>query len=172
MINIITDLPVERWEEYKNLRIEATTKVRQAFGTSAEEEKLKSDDNWKERLRNSLANTKYFFVFAEDNGTLIGMVGAHTEDLIKSGHNATLTSVYVKEDYRGQGIATKLIDALLEKIKKNPKITRLDLMVVTTQEPAIALYKKFGFEIVGTVHKEVCVDGVYYDDHIMEKLLM
>jgi RimJ/RimL family protein N-acetyltransferase len=36
---------------------------------------------------------------------------------------------------------------------------------------AVKLYKDLGFEIVGTLHREMKIGGEYYDKYIMEKFL-
>ncbi len=171
MIKIITDLPSSRWQEYRDLRIRAVTNVPYAFGTTAEEELSKSEDRWKKRLEGTGEDRKDYAVFAEEDGNLVGTMGAYRERLGKVKHSATVVGVYIDEKYRGQGISSLLMDALIKKISEDTTVIRLELMVVTTQEAAIALYKKFGFEIVGTVHKEVFFDGTYYDEYIMEKFL-
>lgn len=171
MITIITNLSADRWEEYQKLRIKAVTDVPQAFLATVDEETNKPEEVWRKRLQDSLDVNGQFLVFAEDDGELIGLMGAFVEDNIKVQHTATVVSVYVNPLYRGQGISSLLMKGLIDMVSQDTKIIRLELMVVTTQESAIALYKRFGFEMIGTVHKEVCVDGVYYDEHIMEKML-
>ena len=39
------------------------------------------------------------------------------------------------------------------------------------QTVAVALYKQLGFELTGTLKKELQVDGRFYDELILEKLL-
>lgn len=170
-IKIISDLPVERWQEYKALRLHALLEAPQSFLKSFDEESQKTDIEWQELLKESLEGKSRFFVFAESDGVLIGMMGAFVDTHEKVKHIATIVSVYIEPAFQGKGISSVLMKELLQNIQKNSSITRLDLMVVTTQESAIALYKKFGFETVGTVHKEMFVNGQYYDEHIMEKLL-
>ncbi|KGX92275.1 hypothetical protein N781_17515 [Pontibacillus halophilus JSM 076056 = DSM 19796] len=50
-------------------------------------------------------------------------------------------------------------------------ITRLELHVVTANEPAIKLYNQRGFEIEGTIRNSLYIDGHYYDEYIMAKQL-
>ena len=39
------------------------------------------------------------------------------------------------------------------------------------QEAAVSLYQKYGFKTVGRLTKELRLEGRYYDELIMEKLL-
>jgi len=63
------------------------------------------------------------------------------------------------------------MEAIIEKISQNPLIEKIRLNVITTQEPAIALYKKFGFKVVGEFEKDLKIDDKYYNNYAMEKLL-
>jgi len=49
-------------------------------------------------------------------------------------------------------------------------LTRLDLRVYVDNEPAIALYNKFGFEIEGTHRLFAYRNGEYVDAHVMARL--
>lgn len=61
----------------------------------------------------------------------------------------TLTSVAVREKYRGKGIAKRLMDAFMDEAKKR-NISFIYLEVRASNIPAISLYEKYGFEKVGT----------------------
>jgi ribosomal protein S18 acetylase RimI-like enzyme len=43
--------------------------------------------------------------------------------------------------------------------------------VNTEQNAAVDLYKQFGFNVVGRLKNELRIDGKFYDELIMEKLL-
>lgn len=58
-------------------------------------------------------------------------------------HSAYIVAGILKE-YCGQGIGTSLFNKLMEWAERNG-ITRLELTVMTNNERAIKLYKKFGF---------------------------
>jgi len=67
---------------------------------------------------------------------------------------AEINNIYVLKQFRNQGIASKLLEYLLEKCKICENIT---LEVRKDNKSAIALYKKFGF-------KEVAIREKYYGD--------
>ncbi|MED4205468.1 GNAT family N-acetyltransferase [Neobacillus mesonae] len=60
----------------------------------------------------------------------------------KSGKKAYITNMYTKENYRGQGIATKLLLKLVEEAK-TAGITKVWLGASKMGRP---VYKKFGFK--------------------------
>ncbi|NMB90388.1 MAG: GNAT family N-acetyltransferase, partial [Chloroflexi bacterium] len=50
-------------------------------------------------------------------------------------------------------------------------IHRLELTVMTHNQRALALYRKMGFEIEGTLRHNMRVDGVYVDEYSLAQLL-
>jgi putative acetyltransferase len=49
-------------------------------------------------------------------------------------------------------------------------LTRLELEVYTDNEAAIQLYKRFGFELEGTLRQDAFRDGQYVDSYKMARL--
>ena len=60
-----------------------------------------------------------------------------------------INNLAIRRDLQSQGLGTKLFEDLLERAEKF-EIKALTLEVETDNEKAIALYKKFGFQIEGT----------------------
>lgn len=73
-------------------------------------------------------------------------------------------------EYRGKGIGSKLLKAVMDHAKKFG-LEKVELHVYTSNEPAIALYKKFGFEQEGLIKKYRKLDGKYFDCLTMGKFL-
>lgn len=73
-------------------------------------------------------------------------------------------------EFRGQGIGGKLLQAVLDHSKKFG-LEKVELHVYSTNVPAIALYKKFGFEQEGLIKKYRKLDGQYFDCLAMGKFL-
>jgi ribosomal protein S18 acetylase RimI-like enzyme len=83
-------------------------------------------------------------------------------------HSGVL-GIGVLAEYRGKGIGRALMHAALSKAKEIG-LTRIELMVREKNEPAITLYKKFGFEIEGFHRNAVRIEAVY-ENHISMALL-
>lgn len=162
----IIKLKAQDCQKFKELRLEALQNDSLAFGSSAEEFSKKP----LEEIRERLAGENSLILLAEENGKPIGMIGANFEEGEKLSHIAYIWGVYVNQNYRGQGIGKKLFVAILEEIQKKGKIKKINLNVNTKQIPAIKLYESFGFNIVGTLHKELKIGEEYFDEHAMEKL--
>jgi ribosomal-protein-alanine N-acetyltransferase len=64
--------------------------------------------------------------------------------------SASLLKVAVHPEHRRKGIATNLIYKLVEMLKDR-QIAQVEVIVLETCEPAISLYKKFGFNVVSTI---------------------
>ncbi len=159
----------DRWEEYKALQLEALEKEPLAFGASYEAEASKSSGYWKKNLvRAQKDNTHWTILFAEIEGVLVGMGVIKFARHKKFKHIARFSSIYLKKEYRGQGIAKKLLSELIKQTSLQPRISKIKLIVNTTQEPAIALYKSLGFEVIGELKQEFKIDDKFYDGYLME----
>ncbi len=76
----------------------------------------------------------------------------------------------VRDDWQGKGVGTRLMEAGIDLADKWLNLMRLELEVYTDNEPALRLYKKFGFEIEGTLVKNTFRNGKFVDSYIMARL--
>lgn len=109
------------------------------------EEAQEFPDRWNfNMLAESFLNDGFFGVLAEENGVLIGM-GA----ILFHPEGADLLDILVAKDRRRQGVADALMQTLLRECGRR-ELKKLFLEVRAGNAPAIALYKKYGFEKVGS----------------------
>jgi putative acetyltransferase len=87
----------------------------------------------------------------------------HPQEVFK--HNAEL-GITVHDDYQNLGIGTTLLNHLLV-IARMKKLRKVWLIVNTENGKAIQLYKKAGFEVEGTLRKEMYFKGKYSDAYRM-----
>ena len=80
---------------------------------------------------------------AKQENIVVGYVGMYV--VLQEGD---ITNIAVAKEVQGQGIGTKLLKELLEVAKKHGTET-INLEVRVSNESAISLYKKHGFEIIG-----------------------
>jgi putative acetyltransferase len=78
----------------------------------------------------------------------------------------------VRDDWQGRGAGTALLQAAIDLAEQWLNLSRLELEVYTDNEPAIRLYKKFGFRIEGTLVHFAFRDGQYEDAYLMARLRM
>ena len=70
----------------------------------------------------------------------------------------------VLKQYWRAGIASALMDSLLEWSKQGGIIQKINLRVRCDNLRAINLYKRKGFSVEGTLTKQMFVGGRYYDN--------
>lgn len=109
-----------------------------------------------DELSNNLA---YYFCAKNKNNELLGYIGYW--QIIDEAH---ITTVAVKKEYQrnsiGEALVTSVIDTCLKSMVKY-----LTLEVRISNEPAINLYKKYGFQSLG-------VRKCYYQDNNEDALIM
>ena len=90
-------------------------------------------------------NNEYSHLFGEIvNDKVVGYVCVRTMY-----EEAQICNIAVLQDYRRQGIASRLLK-VVEEFSATQGCERSELEVNTSNTPAVELYKKCGYEIVGT----------------------
>ncbi len=169
-ITYVHNLPVARWEEFKNLKIEAITREPNAFTHELSEAIAQPDSDWQGQLEKALIGEK-ILVFAEEDGKLIGLGGVYLYKKEKFKHNASLDSLYVSPKYRERGIGRALVEKRIELISQRSEILQVITEIFSSQVASIELHKKLGFETVGVLKNFAYFDGGYFDSiHMMKKI--
>lgn len=166
----ICTLPPERWQEFCDLRVQAFQEVPYAIvGTDIELEH--PEKFYRERLAESLKEDGLWYIFAEIEGKIVGMAGAMClkKQVPAMRHAATILSVYVKPEFRGQKIGQMLLEDLLARLARSSFVTHANLLVTCGQKAAIKLYEQCGFSMCGKMRDNLLIDGVYYDQLMMER---
>lgn len=107
--------------------------------------------------------------YAISNDKVVGWCDAFPEDNPRQSHRGSLGMGLLPE-FRGQGIGSQLLKAVLDQAKKFG-LEKIELNVYSSNAPAIALYKKLGFEQEGLIKKYRRLDGEYFDCLIMGKFI-
>lgn len=155
----IKTLTPEDWQDWKTIRLEAVRLHPEAFGGSYEDESRHPDDIFKQALQKNTIFGAYI------NNVLVGVAGFFILSSRKTKHRGNLFSMYLKKEYRGQYIAGELVKAVINHAES--RVEQLHCSAVTTNPAAIALYKKYGFEIYGTEPRSLKVGDHYYDEYLM-----
>jgi RimJ/RimL family protein N-acetyltransferase len=114
------------------------------------------------------APNKAIFVL-EDEGPLVGYLSIMGEEFRRNRHCAYIV-IGILQAYTGQGLGKRLFTEM-EKWAKQTGLHRLELTVMAHNLAGVALYQKMGFEIEGTKHDSLLVDGRYIDEYYMAKLI-
>lgn len=149
---------------YRAIRYRALADHPEAFVSSAEDFAARKDEDVAKALE-----TLAIFAAEAPDGTLAGIVGFLRETGPKERHRAWMIQVYVRPDYRGQGVAEALIAHLVDHARHH--VIQIHLGVWSENVPAIRLYEKLGFSIYGTEPRYLFVNGRYIDEHLMVRFL-
>ena len=125
-----------------------------------------SVEMWRKRLAESQENV--FEMVACVEGEIVGQVFLQIFPRPRRKHVGQI-GMSVRDEYQGQGVGSALMQAAVEMADRWLNILRLELDVYTDNEPAVRLYKKFGFEIEGTLKKYAYRDGEYVDVYAMAR---
>ncbi|MBY6976911.1 GNAT family N-acetyltransferase [Clostridium botulinum] len=131
-------------------------------------ERPKNIDRLEENL-DSAINGNNLFLLAVDDSEIVGFISAEIGNVRRVQHSAYIV-VGIREKYRNQGIGTEFFKKL-NNWALDKKLARLELTVVCTNQRALNLYKKSGFEIEGTKRKSMYIDGEYVDEYYMSKII-
>ncbi len=162
----IRKLTIDDLDDYKNIRLELLTNHPENFGSDALEEAAFEEQMWTKRIINK--NVDSYGAFYEEE--IVGLAVCVKNPRRKMKHFAHISSIYVKPSMRGHKIARNIIGEIINNCI-NSGLEFVRLSVVTTNEPAINLYKSMGFEAYGTEKKSINLNGRYYDLLLLQKEL-
>ncbi len=141
------------------------------------------DNNCKECVNRYACNNKFFLIAnpelidkklsSKGGTTLIALDGKKVAGLSiytvhkfsKMQHRAEC-GWFVRQSYMNNGIATKLVEALIKEAKKN-KLKRLDAEASVNNKPSLRVAEKLGFKIEGRREKGLFLDDGKYEDVFM-----
>lgn len=92
------------------------------------------------------------FLVLEKDGNVIGFI-----DYWVTFDSATIDQIAIKKSERNQGFAKILLEKSINDLKELGEVSFFTLEVRASNEPAINLYKSFGFQ-------KVTIKEKYYDD--------
>lgn len=113
-------------------------------------------------------NSLFLLGFIDDE--LVCSANLCAESKGRLAHNCEL-GITVRKKFWGLGAASILMRELIDFAKKRSTLHAIHLGVYANNEPAIRLYEKFGFQIVGRFKNYFLIDGHYYDELLMDLYL-
>jgi putative acetyltransferase len=122
---------------------------------------------WKEQSAGRAAPNRFLVACVGEE--VVGQISLHPMKSPRRAHVASI-GICVHDDWWGLGIGTALFTALLDLADNWLGLKRLELLVYTDNAPAIALYRKFGFEVEATLRAETFRDGKFVDSYQMARL--
>jgi RimJ/RimL family protein N-acetyltransferase len=104
---------------------------------------------------------------AFDGDTLAAMAGIGREERINLRHKAFLRGVYTAPEYRGQGIAKRVIAYALQFADTLPGVRQVTLTVNAENTAAIGVYEALGFVAYGREPDALSIADRSYDELLM-----
>ena len=120
-------------------------------------------------IGNINGTAKSGFFVAEQNDAILGYMIVRGDNLERTSHRASIV-IGVHSTSRGKGVGTALFEHVFEWAKQK-ELYRLELTVIESNEQAIGLYKKMGFEVEGIRKHALFIDGQYVNELYMGKIL-
>ena len=127
------------WKHLRTVRLAALAESPEAFGSDYSTEEQFSEADWREWARDWAT----FLAFHCD--TPIGMAAG-----IPSGQpdERKLIAAWVHPDHRGHAVAAALVEAV-QQWARTEGAGKVSLWVTQTNQPAVRLYRRLGFEPTG-----------------------
>ena len=129
---------------------------------------LPSAEMWRKRLSEQPEGINALVACAD--GEVVGDLGLETYPTHWRRRHVAQIGMAVRDDWQGRGVGTALMEAALDLADNWLNLTRVELSVYTDNAAAVALYKKFGFEIEGTHRRYAFRNGEYADAYSMARI--
>jgi RimJ/RimL family protein N-acetyltransferase len=112
----------------------------------------------------------HLHIVAVDAGVIVACLTFGTGRRQRVRHHGEF-AISVRQSHWGRRIGTQLIDTLIDWARAVGTIRKIALRVRTDNARGIALYRNKGFVVEGTLRREICVRGEYFDLLYMGLLL-
>lgn len=103
-------------------------------------------------------------------GEVVGNIGLTRFTRPRRAHVGEI-GMAVRDDWQGKGVGSALLEAALDLADNWLGMRRIELHVHADNARAVALYRKFGFEVEGTHRAYAIRNGVYVDSLSMARLI-
>ena len=123
---------------------------------------------WESRLSNTPDNV-YSYVALIDS-EIVGNLGFTVNPSPRRRHVASL-GMGVKDKHAGLGVGSALLETVIDLADNWLNLKRIELTVFADNEPAIHLYKKFGFKVEGEAEAFAFRNGEYISTYYMARVV-
>ena len=135
-----------------------------SFGFEGAGADVRKEEEFITRFRSAVNSV--LFVGTID-GRIVTVAEFSSYEKSRFSHNANI-GISVLKEFWGQGIGSIMMGELIDFGKGTNYVKNIILTVISDNERALALYKKFGFEETGRHKNFSKVGNEYYDATIME----
>ncbi|MEH7308677.1 GNAT family N-acetyltransferase [Neobacillus drentensis] len=124
------------------------------------------ESGFKQIIKDDTENARNLFLVVEVNDRLVGFSRCEGSKLKRFAHKVEF-GICVLKEFWGYGIGKNLLKETVQWADSN-EIKKITLNVIETNDKAIQLYQKFGFEVEGILKKDKKLsDGIFYNTIVM-----
>ncbi|MGP5977358.1 GNAT family N-acetyltransferase, partial [Pseudomonas aeruginosa] len=154
--------PTIRLERYSERHVEGLTALYNdpAVARQVLQMPYQSVEQRRKRLHDSAGDDRLLILVALHQGDVIGSASLEQHPRIRRSHSGSI----------GMGVGSRLLGELLDIADNWMNLRRVELTVYTDNAPALALYRKFGFETEGEMRDYAVRDGRFVDVYSMARL--
>lgn len=123
------------------------------------------------KRREALLAKNYPYLVADEDGIVVGYAyaGEYRE---RPAFNGTVEdSIYIHQDYQGKGVGKALLEQLVVEATQRDFRQMIAVVGDSANHGSIALHKRQGFELIGTLHSVGWKHGRWLDTVIMQRPL-
>jgi RimJ/RimL family protein N-acetyltransferase len=133
------------------------------------DEYRKTEVEMREWIGGMLRNPAEILILAELQGRIVGNLDFHAGGRKRTAHVGEIGMGMLPE-LRGKGLGSLLIKQMIAWAQDVPQLEKINLRVISTNQRALNLYTKFGFEEEGRRTQEFKYrDGSYADEVLMRR---
>ncbi|CAF1304910.1 unnamed protein product [Rotaria sp. Silwood1] len=117
---------------------------------------------------NELTASGTLYVYENSDGQVAATCIAQRAER-RCAHVVSLTTLATNPNFHRQGIGTKFMQELINELRKDQQIKRIELFAEADNEIALNFYKKLGFQLEG------CLKGYFkraQDNHYVDELVL
>lgn len=148
---------------FRSIRLESLERNPEAFQSSHDAEASKGLEFFAERLDGSTVFGGF------ENTELLGVAGFRRLEQTKVSHKGFLWGMYVRKKALGTGLATSIVDRLLDHARQHVELVQLG--VAASNERAVRFYERCGFEPYGVEPRALKINSHYIDEVLMCRFL-
>ena len=117
-------------------------------------------------LRKVATSSSEFYIVGLVNGSIVSSLTFSAGERPRERHRGEF-GISVRKQYWGLGIASLMLDRLLDWARSTQTISKINLRVRVDNERAIRLYERKGFVREGRISREAYIGGQYFSDYFM-----
>lgn len=161
-VRTVRQLAASDAEAFRGVHMEALKAYPAAFAAAYEEECDLPLSEFQSRLERLIVFGGFM------DSALSGVATLQRQPLLKRRHVAMVWGMYVRDSFRGSGLAAAIFRAVIERAER--EVDQVELYVAVGNDRASRFYRGFGFERYGVMRRSLRVAGVDYDAEMMVRI--